>query len=118
MKTFQHQIESTEEHYPQAEPPDPANDENRSTNNWFTDENFQAGNEDFYIDTASDEYFDLEVVSDATSVETRDTNASRKEWRKKPTLSFVEIDQHAKSVRVALVRHLEDLYFKVSFDVL
>lgn len=95
---MQHLIETTEENYPDAAPPEIGSDEIRPVNSWFTDEKFLVGHDEFFYDNASDEYLEQDIMSDTTSIATNTLDTTNKEWKKIPLLSFVEIDQHAKDV--------------------
>ena len=92
IRLFKYKIEAKEPDYSDAAPPDDV----KPTNNWFTDDDFQNGNDEFF-EMGSDEYIDIEVP-DTTSIVTHGTNTSSKDWKKKPALSFVETDRHAKRV--------------------
>ena len=103
---IQHIIDTKEDGYPEAVPPDTEGEDHKPVKNWFTDENFAIGSDEF-VEVAVDDFIDLDVQSDTRSLATRDTNFTEKEWKKNPVLSFKDIDQHAKNVCILVFVNLK-----------
>lgn len=110
-RTDEEKIEPNLKNYPKPQPPDSKKVQNiQQKNYWFRDDDFNNASDDadlFQIETAVDDIsIDLGNLSDEI-IERPSSEAHRA--KKKPTLSYEEIDAHAKKADSSLLYNMDDL---------